>query len=181
MGTLKIRKDSSFNIKQQQLMNAVTKQSLLACYSLLMIIALMLIGIVLYILHIFTSIPSKTETMTEWMRWFLLIERMTEVTSIHLSFVMNDKIYQIVCKKCHNFFQNQCHKLAEKQIVENNKKNEKELSTKHDDLPPLPPKKKNLFTLKSDSSINGGPNEDEENIDIDIDKFIDDDNAEKHD
>eukprot|EP01083_Nonionella_stella_P011205 31856_1 len=143
-----------FNKKQLSLINAITKQSLLSCYSLCIIISLMLLGTILFILHKSINIPSKTETICAIFRCFLFVERFTEELSIYLSFVMNDKIYQILCKKCHQSFQNQCHLLAKKRIDEQKEIEKKESEKKEmAPLPAMSPHFQVRVKTKSNSSV----------------------------
>ena len=155
------RNSSNFSNKQERLLNAITKQTLLSCYSLFIIILLIILSIILFIIHKYAnnsmSILSKTETITNIFRWFLLIERCTEITSIFLSMSMNmnDNLYQCLCKKCHSSFKNQCNSFAQKKIIKQllNKQN---LSGSSSRFPPNSTIANDLGLPTNNPSIGGG-------------------------
>ena len=163
------RNQSSFSQKQRALIEAITKQTLLSCFTLFIIIFLIIISIILYCIHRYSNISifDKTETITNIFRWFLLIERCTEITSIYLSFIMNDNLYKCLCKKCHKSFQHQCHQLATKKIIKNllikqslngsssnYTFNQQNANNNNSDLIIIPQNNPNMKeTLKSNSSI----------------------------
>eukprot|EP00484_Ammonia_sp_Unknown_P024871 CAMPEP_0197037390 /NCGR_PEP_ID=MMETSP1384-20130603/14615_1 /TAXON_ID=29189 /ORGANISM="Ammonia sp." /LENGTH=494 /DNA_ID=CAMNT_0042467687 /DNA_START=25 /DNA_END=1509 /DNA_ORIENTATION=+ len=115
----------SFSQKQSAFFYVIAKQTLLSCYSLCMIIVLILLSIAIFVVHRYAPIHSalsNSETVTDIFRWFLLIERCTEISSIYLSMSMttNDNLYLCLCKKCHQSLTAKCRNLAEKRIARNN-------------------------------------------------------------